>query len=676
MRTHRAIAIASGLVSACACASEPHERSPLRDDPVLEQQAPDLAAGSNSIEEISETAEAGLGDQEDRVLYRDARKGTVLRPGQDVGRYLVSELQLNFVEAPAVDVARTVIGAALGEPVAVASAVDGNITLTSPEPLPVRQALGNLETVLAASGLTLIEGESGFLLTRLESAQQGSQTVPRGGVGYGLTVVRISNAVPSRLVSLVQPFTAKTVQVTPDDTRGLIMLRGPAPDVARVEEALRLFDTTELTDKVFGLFELRYTEAADVQSELLPLLRATAGSAAELVEVIPLPRLNQLFVLTRTDDQFEQVRSWIARLDRPASGDERRLYYYLVQNTPADTLASQLEAAFEGGGGLIRTAGEIPGRPEPIARAAPITPILDAERGISIVADVLNNALIVRATGSEYREIVNLIERMDVLPPQVLIEATIAEVTLNDELRFGIRYFFEDGKGAATLSDNAGGGVGPVFPGLTATYFDGTDAGIAIDLLASVTDVSVLSAPSIMVQNNQIASLQVGDEVPIVTQQAVAIVDPDAPIVSTVQLRETGVILEVKPRINASDMVVLEVQQEVSEVAPTRTEGINTPTIQQRQFQSTVNVLNGSTVALGGLIRETVTDSESGVPVLRQIPLAGNLFKSQNQARRRTELIVFLTPKIVRTPGEADEALLDLKRDLRNLTVLENYGTD
>jgi general secretion pathway protein D len=262
---------------------------------------------------------------------------------------------------------------------------------------------------------------------------------------------------------------------------------------------------------------------------------------------------------------------------------------------------------------------------------------------------------------------------MDVQSPQVLIEATIAEVTLNDQLSYGVRWFYENAE--SKLSFPQGGPSGgsptanvfaPIVPGLNYSYFD-NNVNVALDMLASVTDVTVLSAPSIMVLNNQSANLQVGDEVPIVTQTAQSVVDADAPIVSTVQLRQTGVVLEVTPRINASDMVVLEITQEVSDVAPTITSGIDSPTIQQRRFTSTVAVKNNGMVALGGLIRETYTDNQSGVPVLKDIPVLGYAFKSRDITKRRTELIVFLTPRIIRTDEDAANAIRFIRREMDRL---------
>jgi general secretion pathway protein D len=259
---------------------------------------------------------------------------------------------------------------------------------------------------------------------------------------------------------------------------------------------------------------------------------------------------------------------------------------------------------------------------------------------------------------------------MDVMPPQVLIEATIAEVRLEDGLDFGVRWFFENAGSSETstltFSDSETGSTAAVFPGFNYA-FSGTDLTATLSALRSITDVTVLSAPSIMVQNNQTAHLQVGDEVPIVTQTATSVTETNAPLVSSVELRETGVILQVTPRINASGMVVLEVNQEVSSVRPTTTSGIDSPTIQKLEFTSTVSVRSSNTIALGGLIRETTSDNEARMPVLGDAPVIGNLFRNRSMSSQRSELVIFLTPRIIWSDQDVDGALIHVRRQFEAL---------
>jgi general secretion pathway protein D len=657
------------IAALAGCASL--QKLQLRPSPPTLPEYASPAAPSEMSPPASAQTQAPVSKQDpDRLVYYKAIVGSLSEANPEDDPLSGRTLSLAFVNAPVADVARAVLAEALGQPLTIADGVSGAITLTAAEPVAVAEALTALETVLAESGLALVKTNFGFLLTTTTSASAAAQPLRNAGsgyVGYGVTIVPIKFAAPGELAQLIDPFISDRLTITIDEERSALLLRGAQAEVVSAIDAIAAFDTPYLTDRTFGMFKLRYADAETIREEIITVLDAAVAGGGSQAELIALPRLNLLFVTARTIEGFREARAWIERLDQPSGGDERRLRYYAVQNTPAEALADQLNTAFGGrtfsaNAGPTNDAGGAAVQPT-FRRQAP--PGGNGDRA-TISTDELNNALIIRATDQEYREILDLVARMDVQSPQVLIEATIAEVTLNDDLSYGIRWFFENAESTVTLADNALGAVGPVFPGLSYTYFD-TNVQVALNTLASVTDVSVLSTPSIMVLNNQSANLQVGDEVPVVTQTAQSVVDQGAPIVSTVQLRETGVILEVKPRINASDIVVLEVTQEVSDVVPTTTSGIDSPTIRQRKFTSTVAVKNNGTVALGGLIRETYTDNQSGVPVLKDIPGLGYAFKSRDITKRRTELIIFLTPRIIRSDADAQNAIKFIRREMHRL---------
>ena len=611
-------------------------------------------------------ATADVASETDRLIYFDARDGSRLSDASGRRDLENRTLRLNFVGAPVADVVRTIVSDALGQTVMVADGVEGRISLTSPEPAPARAALAALETVLAESNLVLVERPEGYLLTRLDGARPGL-TGMSAELGYGGRVVPVTHTSPSEIVNLIDPFLSDRVEAVPHDDLGVLVLAGPGPDVDAARSAAMTFDRPFLTDRVFGMFELRYVSAETAKSEIDTILAGT-GVSLQAVQTIALPRLNMLLVTARDRSQFEQARGWVERFDRPSGGSERRLRYYVVRNAPATTLASQITAAFAGGqtgGGQLV---------EPRFQGDDAQGQAGASEGeqsrLTVIPDELNNALIIRATDQEYREILELVQRMDVMPPQVLIEATIAEVRLEDGLDFGVRWFFENAGSSETstltFSDSETGSTAAVFPGFNYA-FSGTDLTATLSALRSITDVTVLSAPSIMVQNNQTAHLQVGDEVPIVTQTATSVTETNAPLVSSVELRETGVILQVTPRINASGMVVLEVNQEVSSVRPTTTSGIDSPTIQKLEFTSTVSVRSSNTIALGGLIRETTSDNEARMPVLGDAPVIDNLFRNRSMSSQRSELVIFLTPRIIWSDQDVDGALIHVRRQFEAL---------
>jgi general secretion pathway protein D len=257
------------------------------------------------------------------------------------------------------------------------------------------------------------------------------------------------------------------------------------------------------------------------------------------------------------------------------------------------------------------------------------------------------------------------LRKLDAVPLQVLIEATLAEVTLNDELRYGLQWFFNNGNNSITLSNLTSGAVASTFPGFSYVFQD-SNTRIVLDALDAVTDVRVISSPQVLVLDNRTAELQVGDQVPIATQQAVDIDNADARTISTVEFRDTGVVLRVTPRVNKSGLVNMEIEQEESNAVETTTSDLDSPTIQQRRLSSSIVVNSGQTIALGGLIRDTRTNGRSGLPVLSQMPVVGPLFGTTEEIGRRTELLVLITPRIVRNQRDALAVTRELRERLKD----------
>jgi len=307
-----------------------------------------------------------------------------------------------------------------------------------------------------------------------------------------------------------------------------------------------------------------------------------------------------------------------------------------------------------------------------------------AAKGPQIIADAKNNALLIVATESEYAEIEAAVRKLDIMPLQVLVEATVAEVTLNDNLQYGTQYFFAHHDFQTTLSNAQS--VSPtvidptattpltnaaLFPGLLASSFPGLaiaktmgSAQFAIEALKSVTSVRVISAPKLLILDNQEARLQVGDLVPIITQSATSVVSAGAPVVNNVQYQETGVILTVKPRVNSGGLVTLNIEQEVSNVVPTTSSTINSPTFQQRKIESKVVIQDGETISLAGLISDKKQDGTSGVPLLQDIPVLGALFSTKSNSNDRTELLVLITPHVVYDQADARALTEELRHKL------------
>jgi len=312
---------------------------------------------------------------------------------------------------------------------------------------------------------------------------------------------------------------------------------------------------------------------------------------------------------------------------------------------------TQSPATLNGRGG----AGGGAGASGAIASAGAGTPILP---NVRIAADVTNNALLIYANQENYRIIERTLQQLDRPQLQVAIDATIAEVTLNDNLSYGVQFFLQSSNDRGSILNKnvvdplSTAALSRILPGFN--FLVGTEAQpqLILDALHAVTDVKVLSTPSLVVLDNQFASLQVGDQIPITTGSA-TVLSANNTVVNTIDYRNTGVILRVAPRINANGNVLLDIEQEISRVADTSNANTLTPTVSQRKVRSSIAVASGQTVLLGGLMSERQDMSRGGIPGLDQVPGLGVLFSRNSGSMQRTELIIFIRPQIIRNGVDA-----------------------
>lgn len=300
-----------------------------------------------------------------------------------------------------------------------------------------------------------------------------------------------------------------------------------------------------------------------------------------------------------------------------------------------------------------------------------------AMQGVRITADSVNNTLLIYASQEQYSIIERTIRQVDRPQLQVAIDATIAEVTLNNNLDYGVQFFLTShnlglkpdagslvntATSPATAATNAL--INRVLPGFNFLVGHEASPTVILDALHSVTDVKVLSNPSIVVINNEAATLQVGDEIPVSTGSANVLTSNNT-VVSTIDYRNTGIILRVVPRVNANGNVRLEIEQEISQVASTTPVGSLTPTVSERKVRSSVAVASGQTVLLAGLISEQQSGGRNGLPGLDDIPGAGILFSQTQKATTRTELIIFIRPQIIRDGVDAHFVAEELRSKLK-----------
>ncbi|ODU10754.1 MAG: type II secretion system protein GspD [Rubrivivax sp. SCN 71-131] len=439
-------------------------------------------------------------------------------------------------------------------------------------------------------------------------------------------------------------------------------------------------------------------------AERLPLFGA--------VRVLPVERLNSVIVVSPRAAYLEEARRWIERLDRPgSSANEQRLFVYRVKNGSAQHLGQVLAGIFgsrESAGAAAAAAGGVaPGlasatgatrlggnagagtgatapttgtalglgaarTPQPArgATAGQGSTALPLEGGLRVVADERNNAILVYGTAAQFERIEDALRRLDVPPTQVLIEASIVEVTLTDETSYGLQWAFGDtraggGTGTSVLSGVAGGVLGGPLAGFSYTLRNSVgNVRAVLNALAEKSLVRVISSPSMMVLDNHMAQIAVGNQQPIQTSETLS---AEGNVRTTsIQYKDTGVSLAVTPSVGAGDMVTMAIDQAVTDVG-----AIDAATGQraflQRQFSSKVAVRSGEAVVLGGLIRENDTGGSSGVPGLHEVPVLGALFGTKTSSKNRTELIVVITPRVARSDADARAISRDLREKLRGL---------
>ena len=415
-----------------------------------------------------------------------------------------------------------------------------------------------------------------------------------------------------------------------------------------------------------------------------------SGAEPSLTRFLPLARLNAILAIAGDPQQVREIGAWVGRLDHgQAVGSQ--YYVYNLKHASAEDVAKLLNDAFSEGpsssstGPSLAAASSTLGAAQPFAgdneggggnenfgATPPATPASPTDTSsstsgpVKVVASKANNSLLIRATPDEYERIQGTLLRLDTAPWQVLIEATIAEVLLNDELRYGVQYFLEQGSFAAGFSRSAvANAVSPLLaPGFSFLFTPGSSQ-ITIDALSRLTQVKVLSAPSVVVQDNSEAVLNVSQEIPVQTQ-AQQSVQAVSNVLNTFEYRDVGVILQVRPRINSNQAVSLEISQEVSRCDNCTPTQLN-PTFTKRKITSKVNVQTGQTVVLGGLIQDSESRTRDRVPLLGEIPVIGNLFGTTDNANQRNELIVFITPRVIRNSEDARDVSEELRSRLRSL---------
>ena len=669
------------LLAGCATQEVSQSAGPLEPESRAEQSAraepattepapvpalPEGAAGSGLIFEGT-----------DQVVRMPPRR-------EPVRVYDGDAVALNFEEAPLSEVMHSVIGDILGLDYIVEHPVKGNVTLRTRSPIPREQLLPIMESLLANNGALMVRGPQNRLF--ISGPQNASRLAPSfqnaagKGTGFSNVIVPLQYIGASEMAEILKPVAAASAFVRVDAKRNLLVLAGTQMQIDGWLDIVSTFDIDQLAGTSVGIFPISRGEVEDVFVELEHIMNSADSQGtglASMVRVLPVERLNSIMVVSPKAAYIETVGGWIQRLDsidEPAS--ESTLHVYKVMNGDAAQMAMLLSTIFGDGSGegqrsqrsqvapgmSAQRSGGAGGNAETAQGQRAGGSSFALGDSIKVVSDDYNNALLVYASPYEYVKIERILEKLDVIATQVLIEASIVEVTLTDDLQYGLEWTFQNGIGDNYLGEGSlnlsGGELGPASGfAYTVTNSAGFTKAV-LNALAEKSLLNVISTPSVLVLDNHTADISVGIQQPIQSRQSVT----DGGVSQTsIEYKDTGVKLKVTPSVNDGGLVTLEVTQSVTDVG-----NIDTATRQrsfnERSVSSKVAVRDGDSVVLGGLIRDNASSGKSGVPLLMDIPVLGSLFSTTVDESVRTELLIFITPRVV----ESDDQIRALSREMRD----------
>ncbi|MBF0310868.1 MAG: type II secretion system secretin GspD [Magnetococcales bacterium] len=610
------------------------------------------------------------------------------------------KVTLNFVDTDIREVVRAVFSEVLKSNYVIDPRVVGTTTIRTSHPVDADDLLVALEEALRLLSAIIVKSDDSDLYKILPAnyATLGNSApaLDRTGnnkIGLGIQIVPLKFVSPTEMLKILEPMSPKGSILRIDAGKNIIIIAGTQRELDAMLDTIELFDVDWLEGMSIGLFQVESVNAKVLIEELKEIFQLEGdGPISGMVRLISIDRMNGVLAISTQPEYVKEIGSWIKRLDKTGS-DEHKLFVYYVQNGRAEQIANVLIEVFSNARSGSSSVNFAPGtkpatvrsplnhkppsatdvKPASIADDIKIIASEANNEDIKIIASEANNALLIHATEKKYRMIEKALQKLDIMPMQVFIEATIAEVTLTKDLSYGLQWFLKRGNASFTLSETNSNNIASRFPGFSFLATGNVGITTILNALESITDLKVISSPQIMVLNNYEAKLKVGNQVPVVTMSAR---DPAATnnttIISGVEYRDTGTILTVRPRVNSNGLLIMEIDQEVSDVSSSNVSGIDSPIIQQRKLSSTVAVQSGETIALGGLIKDKSNQVDSGIPLLNKLPILGSLFGGSDQSNERTELLVLITPRVVSSMDEVRQLTDELRLKLKTVLPLNS----
>ena len=606
------------------------------------------------------------------------------------------EITLNFEGDPLPMIVNLILGDILKENYVIAPGVSGSVTFATVKPINRDQVLPILEMLLSWNNAALVFIEDRYHVMPRAEAIKGN-LIPSFGhmeqrTGYTVMVVPLKYIAPAEMEKVLAPYAKEGAVVKADNARNLLFLSGTKRELSMYMNTINIFDVDWLEGMSTGIFTLERVESDAVVAEMEAIFGEGADNPlAGMFRFMPLERLNAIMVITPQEKYLHKAEEWIKRLDRSDSEASSNLYVYNVKNVKAVDLAGYLNDVFGGSSGKSSAKSS----------SGTVAPGLDGKEigsssnnsasikrssgssnkdGVSITPIEENNQILISSNAQEYDSIMAAISRLDIEPLQVYIEAKVIEVKLTEANSSGVEWLFGSDRNPNSISpstnstkqlfglnDTKGATLGSAL----SYVFTGDDVTTSLNDAKSDGRVTVLSTPSIFVLNNKEASINVGTQIPIPTTNiGNSFNDNNNNFRSSVTYRQTGIKLQVKPRINPGGLVYLELTQEVSSPGNKDPDTNNVP-IDNRDLTTEVAIQSGHTIVMGGLISEDNNQAYTGVPYLGKVPLLGKLFSKSSVDKTRTELIVLITPTVIENPEQAKQLTKEYSNQFKGLKPLK-----
>ncbi len=591
--------------------------------------------------------------------------------------------------------------------------VGGMVTLFSGHPVRRDDLLPIFHELLRIHGAVAVKRGN---LYRITSIAKGSGLARPGaakGPGLAMHVLPVRFLPASAMKRLLTPFMGKGASILEHVRGNYLVLVDLPSNIRRLAEIRDLIDVQVFAGTRMELYRPKAASARELAREMSAAMKLFAASAAQednfAARFLPLPRIDQLLIIAYSEAAWQYVKRWIERIDVAAEGPGRKIFIRPVENGKATELARVLGQLYGSGGpsgrqpdprsrrdgvgaaaglpaaertegsrqglpafsgsadgdGGLRAAArrDWPGWTQLPAALPPAAARLarnEAEQGVRVVAEPATNSLVILATPREYRAIEEVLGRLDLVPRQVLMEVLVAEVTLSEDFEFGVEYALSKGGFAAAgdgspASQQDSAGFRALESGFASIVEAGREFRVFVNALMQDARVKVLSSPHLLAVDNRPARIRVGSEQPVATGMVVS--QEAQATTTTIQFKNVGRILTIVPQVNSEGLVHLQVRVEVSDVGERVVVGRQSfAAFNVRDAETTAVLQDGQTLVIGGIITDTRRRTRLGIPLLMELPVLGQLFRTDVERSERTELVILITPRVIRNRREGERA--------------------